>query len=189
LQSKKIIAIGASTGGVAALEELFAGFAPNIPPTVLVIHMPVGFTKLFALRLNEEFPFTIKEAQNRDVLQPGQLLVAPAGRHMKIVSRGGIRAVECFSGPKVQYVIPAADVLFESVARVCGADAVGVILTGMGADGADGLLKMRQKGAVTIGQNKETCAIYGMSKVAKEIGAVQHELPLGQIAQKIMMSL
>ncbi|MCL2617626.1 MAG: CheB methylesterase domain-containing protein [Defluviitaleaceae bacterium] len=182
----KVVAIAASTGGVEALGQVFADLPSNIPPTLLVIHMPPGFTKLFAARFNETYKVTMKEADTGDYLLPGQVLVAPAGRHMKVVSTGGRLTVECFVGEKVRYVIPSADVMFDSVANVLGNRAVGVILTGMGADGADGLLRMRRTGASTIGQNRETSTIYGMPKVAMELGAVEHQLPLDQIAAKIM---
>jgi len=183
---QKVVAIGASTGGVAALEHIFSGLPKAIPPMLLVIHMPVGFTSLLSARFNDMFNFSVKEAQTGDFLTQGQLLIAPSGRHMKLVLDEKRHAVECFVGPKVHHVIPSVDVLFDSVADVMQDKAIGVILTGMGADGADGLLKMRGKGAATIGQDRETCAIYGMSKVAKEMGAVTHELPLHQIAKKIM---
>jgi len=183
---QKLIAIGASTGGVEALEKLLADFPANVAPTIIVIHMPLGFTSLFAKRLDSKLAPTIKEAETGDFLETGVVLIAPAGKHMKLVSRQGKYAVECFVGPKVQSVIPSADVLFESVADLPGLNSVGVILTGLGADGAAGLLKMRNKGAKTIGQDKASCTIYGMPKVAFENGAVQFQLPLDQIASKIL---
>ncbi|MCL2851440.1 MAG: CheB methylesterase domain-containing protein [Defluviitaleaceae bacterium] len=186
MPTRKVIAIGASTGGVEALGQVLSGFPTTIPPVVLVIHMPPGFTKLFATRFNEKFKISVKEAQSGDYLTNGQVLVAPAGKHMKVVIRNSRLAVECYVGEKVQYVIPSADVLFESVANVLREKAVGVIMTGMGADGARGLLMMREHGAATIGQNRETCAIYGMPKVAREMGAVDHEVPLNQIADRIL---
>jgi len=181
----KIIAIGASTGGVEALEQIFSEFPTDIPPVVVVLHMPIGFTKLFATRLNASMAVTIKEAATGDFLQKGVVLIAPAGQHMRVVNKGGRQAVECFNGPKVQSVIPSADILFESIANE-RIRAVGVILTGLGADGADGLLKMRQNGLETIGQDKASSAVYGMPKVAYEKGAVQYQLPLNQIAEKIL---
>jgi len=184
--TRKIIAIAASTGGVEALEQLISSFPATIPPVVLVLHMPPGFTKMFAARLNGKFAVSVKEAQSGDYLELGQILVAPAGKHMQIVSRMGKLAVDCFLGEKINSVMPSADVLFESVADLQRQNAVGVILTGLGGDGAKGLLKMKNQGAPTIGQNKETSAIYGMPKVAKEMGAVQYELPLNRIAEKIL---
>ncbi|MCL2398178.1 MAG: CheB methylesterase domain-containing protein [Defluviitaleaceae bacterium] len=184
--TRKVIAIGASTGGVEALEQVLTKFPTTVPPIVLVIHMPPGFTKLFAARLNKSLKIAVKEAQQEDYLLPGQVLVAPAGKHMKIVNLNGKLAVDCFLGEKVHHVIPSVDVLFESVAKNLQKDAIGVLLTGMGADGARGLLTMRNNGAATIGQDKETSAIYGMPKVAKELGAVDYELPLDQIGNKIL---
>lgn len=182
----KIIAIGASTGGVEALEKVLSRFSADIPPIVLVIHMPLGFTKLFAASFNDKMAFSVKEARTGDNLQWGQALVAPAGEHMEIVNNAGRLSVRCFDGPKVQHVIPSADVLFNSVANIQKSKAIGVILTGMGADGAQGLLNMKQKGALTIGQDKETCAIYGMPKVAMEMGAVMYQLPIDKIGDKII---
>lgn len=184
--TSKIIAIGASTGGVEALEKVLSRFSANIPPIVLVIHMPLGFTKLFAARFNDKMSFAVKEAQTGDNLQNGLALVAPAGEHMEIFNNAGRLSVRCFEGPKVQHVIPSVDVLFNSVANVQKSNAIGAILTGMGADGAQGLLHMRQKGALTIGQDQKTCAIYGMPKVAMEMGAVMHQLPLDKIGDKII---
>ncbi|MCL1844045.1 MAG: CheB methylesterase domain-containing protein [Defluviitaleaceae bacterium] len=181
-----VIAMGASTGGVEALELILAEFPETAPPVVLVIHMPPGFTKLFASRLNATMAVNLKEAETGDCLQQGLVLVAPAGKHMKIVSQNGRFSVECYDGPLVQSVRPSADILFESVAREAGKKAIGVILTGLGADGARGLLKMRQAGARTIGQNKETSAVYGMPKVAMEMGAVEEQVPLEKMAAKIL---
>ena len=186
LGTQKVIAIGASTGGVEALTRLFSKLPPTIPPIVLVIHMPLGFTKIFADRLNDMFEFTVKEANSGDYLQKNQVLIAPAGKHMKVVKRNNKLVVECYIGDKVGFVIPSADVLFESVADVMQKNAIGVIMTGLGADGARGLLAMRKHGAITIGQDKLTSAVYGMPKAAKDLGAVAHEVPLSQIADKII---
>ena len=183
---RKVIAIGASTGGVEALDVLLSRLSVRVPPVVLVLHMPVGFTKLLAARLDGILSVSVKEAESGDFLATGKILIAPAGKHMKVVNLNGRWAVECFVGPKVQSVIPSADVLFESVAETFGANGIGTILTGMGGDGARGLLKMRESGAATIGQDRATSAIYGMPKVAKEMGSVQYELPLDKIADKIM---
>jgi len=184
--ARKVVAIGTSTGGVTALERVLGGLPADIPPILVVIHMPPGFTKLMAQRFDEMYKFSVKEAQTGDIIKQGQVLVAPAGLHMKVVSNQGRPTIECFNGPKMHYVIPAADILYESVAELFGNKAVGVIMTGMGSDGAEGLLKMRKAGAATIGQDRKTCTIYGMSKVAKDRGAVQHEIPLSEIANKIM---
>ncbi|MCL2235200.1 MAG: CheB methylesterase domain-containing protein [Defluviitaleaceae bacterium] len=184
--AQKVIAIGASTGGVEALEVIFSKFPANIPPVVLVLHMPSGFTQILAARFDLKFPFTVKEARNGDEVKPGHVIIGQAGQHMRIVKKGLRYVVETFAGPKVQWSIPSVDVLFESVAEQCKGEAVGVILTGMGGDGARGLLKMREAGAATIGQDEKTCTIYGMPKVAMDMGAVTHQLPLDKIASNIL---
>ncbi|MCL2187406.1 MAG: CheB methylesterase domain-containing protein [Defluviitaleaceae bacterium] len=182
----KIVAIASSTGGTNALETLLKGLPAEIPPMVIVQHMSSGFTKLFAERLNANYRQTVKEAETGDYLMRGQILLAPADRHMRLVRRDGRLAVECFFGQKMHGVMPAADILFESVANLVKAEAVGVVLTGMGADGGRGLMLMRNAGATNIGQNEATCVVYGMPKVAKDLGAIHHELPLDRIADKIM---
>ena len=184
--SQKIIVIGASTGGVAALEELLSGFHAAMPPILIVQHMPPNFTHLFAEKLNTELKLTVKEAESGDRLVPGRVLIAPGGKHMKLVKRGANLCVDCYHGERVQFVMPSADVLFDTVADLVGKNAIGAILTGIGGDGAKGLLKMRNTGARTIGQDKESCEIYGMPKAAFEIGAVEFVLPLNRIANKIM---
>jgi two-component system chemotaxis response regulator CheB len=186
LRERKLIAIASSTGGTNALEEILMRLPADVPPIVLVQHMPSGFTKLFAERLNSKYKQEVLEAQTGDYLQQGRLLMAPADRHMKLIRQQSRLAVECFIGKKIHGVMPAADVLFESVAELVRQNAVGVVLTGMGADGAKGLLQMRNAGADNIGQNEATCVVYGMPKVAKELGAIKYELPLDQIAAKIM---
>lgn len=183
--AQKLIAIGASTGGVEALEQLFSEFPANFPPVLVVIHMPIGFTKMFAARMNATFPIMIKEAENGTPVTNNEILVAPAGKHMILANKNGKYITECFTGKKVNNVIPSVDVLFKSVAARPQLKSVGVILTGLGGDGAEGLLEMQKNGAQTIGQDRATCAIYGMPKVAYEMGAVQHQLPLEKIAKKI----
>ncbi|MCL2498721.1 MAG: CheB methylesterase domain-containing protein [Defluviitaleaceae bacterium] len=183
---QKIVAIASSTGGTSALEVLLAGLPADIPPMVVVQHMTSGFTKLFAERLNANNKQQIREAATGDYLMRGTLLLAPADRHMKMVRREGRLAVECFVGQKLHGVMPAADILFESVAELVKGESIGVVLTGMGADGARGLKAMRAAGAKTIGQDEATCVVYGMPKVAKDIGAVMYELPLDKIAERIM---
>lgn len=187
--SQKVIAIGASTGGVAALTELLSSFPATIPPVLIVLHMPENFTRIFAEKLDLSLKMSVKEAQQGDLVVPGQVLIAPGGKHMKLAKKGGSLITECFVGERVQFVIPSADVLFDSVADLVGRNAIGVILTGIGGDGARGLLKMRQQGAKTIGQDKETSAIYGMPRAAFEMGAVEHVLPLDKIAAKILSLL
>ena len=183
---QKIVAIASSTGGTNALEEIISRLPEDIPPIVVVQHMPSGFTKLFADRLNATYKQDIREAQSGDFLMQGQLLLAPADRHIRIVKKQGRLAVDCFVGNRIHGVMPAADVLFESIANVVKSNAVGVVLTGMGSDGARGLLQMKAVGCKNIGQNKETCVVYGMPKAAMDIGAITYELPLEGIADMIV---
>lgn len=185
----KLIVIGASTGGIVALEAVLNQLPPSAPPVVVAIHLKQGVAKIFADGLNGRLPLDVKEAKSGDTLANGQVLIAPGGKHTRILSRRGMYTVECFSGEKLHGVAPAADILFESAMQVAGPNAIGVILTGIGLDGAAGLLKMRQADAVTIGQDEDTCVVYGMPKVAYNIGAVKHQLPLNQIGKKIVSLL
>jgi len=185
----KVIALGASTGGTEALREVILSFPPNSPGIVIVQHMPPKFTKMYADRLNGESPLDIREAKDGDRIIPGRVLIAPGGFHMRVVRSGGQYKVNCAAGPKVSGHCPSVDVLFESVAKDVGANAVGAILTGMGGDGAEGLLKMRQSGAHTIGQDEETCVIYGMPKVAFQKGAVERQLPLLEIGPTLIRKI
>ena len=180
-----IIAMGASTGGTEAIHQVIKGLKSDIPGIVMVQHMPVGFTAMYAQRLNSECEVEVKEARSGDIVRQGLVLLAPGDKQMRLVKVNGMYQVECRPGPKVSGHCPSVDVLFESVAKVAGRDAIGVLMTGMGRDGAKGLLEMRQKGAVTIGQDEKTCIVYGMPKEAYEIGAVMYQVPLGQIAQKL----
>lgn len=182
----KLIAIASSTGGTTVLESILKSLPQDVPPILIVQHMPSGFTKLFADRLNGFCEMEIKEAASNDYLRRGLVLIAPADYHMALVRQGGKLAVDCYKGQKMHGVMPAADILFESVAGIMKGNAVGVVLTGMGADGAKGLMLMHNNGAKTIGQNKETCVVYGMPKVAKDLGAVDFELPIDKIPEKIM---
>ncbi|MCD7826801.1 MAG: chemotaxis response regulator protein-glutamate methylesterase [Clostridiaceae bacterium] len=181
----KVLAIGASTGGTEAIFDVVKRFHPDIPGTVIVQHMPPGFTKMYADRLNNQCNIVAKEAQDGDLVEPGKVLVAPGDRQMRLVRQGGIYRVEVKKGEKVSGHCPSVDVLFQSVAQAAASDSVGVILTGMGADGAKGLLAMRKAGAKTIGQDEKSCVVYGMPKVAYDIGAVEHQVPLHQISEKI----
>jgi two-component system chemotaxis response regulator CheB len=147
--------------------------------------MPAGFTKMLADRLNDLCPMQVKEAKNGDPLKRGVALIAPADYHMEIQRRSGRLVVKCYVGERIHGVMPAADILFSSVAKVAKSEAVGVILTGMGADGAMGLLKMHEAGAATIGQDRSSSVVYGMPKIARELGALDYSLPLPQIAAKI----
>lgn len=180
-----LVAIGASTGGTEAIFEVVKGFGPDIPGVVIVQHMPPGFTAMYAQRLNNQCRVRVKEAQTGDRVLPGHVLVAPGGdQHMRVVKVNGAYQVECRNGPRVNGHCPSVDVLFESVAKSAKRDAVGIILTGMGGDGAKGLLAMREAGARTIGQDESTCVVYGMPKVAYDIGAVEYQVKLPDIAAR-----
>ena len=180
-----IVAIGASTGGTEAIAAVLKQFGTDIPGVVLVQHMPPGFTQMYARRLNEECRVRVKEAKSGDIVQPGQVLIAPGGdQHMQLVKINGTYQVSLKQAPKVNGHCPSVDVLFESVAKVAGKKAVGIILTGMGGDGAKGLLEMRKAGARTIGQDESTCIVYGMPKVAYDLGAVEYQEKLPEIARR-----
>lgn len=180
-----IVAIGASTGGTEAIFEVVKRFKRDIPGVVIVQHMPPGFTKMYAERLNNQCEVAVKEAQTGDRVLPGQVLIAPGDRHMRLVKVAGAYQVECNGTDRVNGHCPSVEVLFSSVAKVAGRNAVGVILTGMGGDGAKGLLEMRNAGAQTIGQDEASCVVYGMPKVAYDIGAVQYQMTLSAIAGKV----
>ncbi len=181
----KVLAIGASTGGTEAIFEVVKRFQPDIPGTVMVQHMPPGFTKMYADRLNNQCRVTVKEAVDGDTVEQGKVLLAPGDKHMRLKKTGGIYRVEVRAGEKVSGHCPSVDALFQSVAKAAASDAVGVLLTGMGSDGAKGLLEMRRAGAKTIGQDEKSCVVYGMPKVAYDIGAVAYQMPLENIASKV----
>ncbi|MCM8536500.1 MAG: chemotaxis response regulator protein-glutamate methylesterase [Lentisphaeraceae bacterium] len=183
----KVIAIGASTGGTTALKDLLVKMPAGSPGIVIVQHMPPKFTGMFANRLNNECAMMIKEAEHGDQVAPGKVLVAPGGEsHMSIKRIGGFYKVCIQEGPRVNGHVPSVDVLFNSVAEYAGKNAVGVILTGMGKDGAEGLLKMKEAGAKTIGQDEKTCVVYGMPKVAYDIGAVDAQMGINKIPQSLV---
>jgi two-component system, chemotaxis family, protein-glutamate methylesterase/glutaminase len=180
----RVIAIGASTGGVEALLELLSGFPENCPPTVITQHMPPAFTRSFANRLDRLCAPKVQEATDKAKLLPGNVFLAPGGlEHLEVSSDLRCRLK---SGERVNGHCPSVDVLFESVSRSCKGQAVGVILTGMGKDGAAGLLSMRKAGAKTFGQNESSCIVYGMPKAAFEVGAVEKQLPLDLLAAAII---
>lgn len=184
-KSNLIVAIGASTGGTEATFEVVKDYNVDIPGIVCVQHMPPGFTEMYAKRLNDQCRIQVKEAETGDRVLPGHMLIAPGGdRHMRLVKVNGGYQVEVKAGPRVNGHCPSVDVLFESVAKAAGPDAVGIILTGMGGDGAKGLLAMRKAGARTIGQDESTCVVYGMPKVAYDLGAVEHQDKLTDIAKR-----
>lgn len=184
--SRKIIGIGASTGGVEALISVLTKFPVNCPPTVITQHMPAAFTRSFAERLNRLCVPQVKEAEDGDRLEIGRIYLAPGGeRHMEVSNPMAPRCI-LVEGAPVNGHRPSVDVLFDSIVRTAGAKAVGVLLTGMGRDGAAGLLRMRQAGCQTIGQNEKTCVVYGMPRVAHEIGGVGQQLPLNSIGEEIL---
>lgn len=184
-----LIAIGASTGGTEAILEVLRQFPANMPGVVITQHMPPGFTSMYAERLNRLCKMEVKEAQSGDRVRPGLALLAPGGLQMKVVRLGNGYAVNCVPGEKVSGHCPSVDVLFDSVAAVVKNNAIGVILTGMGADGAAGMLRMRKNGAYTIGQDRETCVVYGMPMEAHKIGGVCQQAPLQSIAQAVINRL
>ena len=180
-----IVAIGASTGGPEATINVLKQFGTDIPGVVLVQHMPAGFTEMYAKRLDDECRVRVREARTGDVVEPGQVLIAPAGdSHMQLVKAGGTYKVVMKKMPKVNGHCPSVDVLFHSVAETAGSRAIGIILTGMGGDGAKGLLAMRNKGAHTIGQDESTCVVYGMPRVAYDLGAVEYQEKISDIARR-----
>lgn len=178
-----LIAIGASTGGTEAIYSILSSLPPTIPGIVIVQHIPPVFSRMFAERLDNQTALHVKEAETGDYVDPGKVLIAPGDKHMRIKKVGKRYQVECFQGEKVNGHCPSVDVLFESVAKAAGACAVGVLLTGMGYDGAKGLLAMRRQGARTIGQDEASSVVYGMPKVAYDLGAVETQTALGQIPQ------
>ena len=184
--TNKLIAIGSSTGGTRALEAVITQLPPNLPGIVIVQHMPPVFTKSFADRLNTISNVRVKEAEDGDHVSQGTVLIAPGNYHMLVEKNGAKYYTRIKQGPPVHHQRPSVDVLFHSVAKAVGVNAMGVILTGMGADGAKGLLAMKESGAHTIGQNEETCVVYGMPREAAKIGAVTDVLPLQSIAGAIV---
>jgi len=180
-----LVAIGASTGGTEAIFSVVKDYGTDIPGIVVVQHMPPGFTSMYAKRLNDQCRIQVKEAETGDRVMPGCMLLAPGGdRQMRLIKVNGVYQVEVKPGPRVNGHCPSVDVLFESVAKAAGANAVGIILTGMGGDGAKGLLSMRKAGARTIGQDESTCVVYGMPKVAYDLGAVEYQDKLSDIAKR-----
>jgi two-component system chemotaxis response regulator CheB len=185
----KVVAIGASTGGTRAIETVLRSLPATTPGTVIVQHMPENFTSSFAARLNETCAMEVREAKDQDRVVPGVALVAPGNRHMLLERSGAVYLVRVKDGPRVHYQRPSVDVLFQSVARNAGRNAVGVILTGMGADGACGLLEMHQQGASTIAQDEESCVVFGMPKEAIKLGGVDEIVALPRVAQSIVNAL
>ncbi len=182
----KIVAVGSSTGGVEALRELICALPADGPPVLVAQHMPPAFTERFAERLDGLSAMSVCEASNRARVMPGHAYIAPGDKHLKLSRSGAYYNCILSDEGLVSGHRPSVDVLFESVATAAGSNAIGVMLTGMGKDGAKGMLQMREAGAMTFGQDEKTCLIYGMPKAAKEIGAVQKELPLGKLAAAVL---
>jgi len=180
----KVIAVGASTGGVEAIKKVLTQMPQNAPGIVLVQHMPAQFTSSFAQRLNALCQMHVKEAENGDSVLAGQVLIAPGNFHMLLKRSGAGYYVEVKTGPLVHYQRPAVDVLFKTVAKYAGANALGIILTGMGKDGAAGLLDMKKAGAVTIAQDENSCVVFGMPKEAIKMNAVDYIQDIHTIAHK-----
>lgn len=186
VNNNKIIALGASTGGTDALQAVVQDLPANTPGIIIVQHMPAGFTKMYAERLNRICKMKVKEAQDKDRVVPGQIIVAAGEYHLRLCKDTRGYYISSQMGEKVSGHCPSVDVMFDSVATVAGANAIGAILTGMGSDGAKGLLKMRQAGSFTIGQDKDSCVVYGMPMVAFNIGAVCQQASLDKIPQLIL---
>jgi two-component system chemotaxis response regulator CheB len=184
--TNKIVAIGASTGGTEALREVLEAFPANAPGTIIVQHMPEHFTRSYADRLNKLCAVEVREAKDNDAVIPGVVLIAPGNHHMLLQRSGARYFVQIKDGPLVFHQRPSVEIMFESVAKYAGANAVGAILTGMGKDGATGLLSMKQAGAVTFAQDEASCVVFGMPREAINVGAVDHIVPLNQMAEKIM---
>ena len=184
-----IIAIGTSTGGTQALETVLKALPADSPGIVIVQHMPEKFTATFAERLNSLCRIEVREAKNGDRVKAGLALLAPGGKHMLLRRTGAQYYVEVMDGPLVNRHRPSVDVLFRSVAKCAGANALGVIMTGMGDDGAAGLLEMRKAGARTVAQDEASCVVYGMPKEAVKRGGVEKTVPLTAIGREIMQQL
>lgn len=183
--TERLVAIGTSTGGTVALETVLAALPRVSPGIVIVQHMPAGFTKMFAERLNGICNIAVEEARDGQRVLPGLALIAPGGFHMSLVRSGAQYHVEVRDGPPVNRHKPSVDVLFRSVARHAGRNAMGVIMTGMGDDGARGLKEMHEAGSFTVAQDEATCVVYGMPREAVALGAADRVLPLSQIADSI----
>jgi len=180
-----VIAIGASTGGTEAIREVLTAMPANMPGIVIVQHIPPVFSLAFANRLNDLCKLRVKEAADGDRVTSGLVLIAPGNFHMTLVKAGGEYRVSIQDGPRVCYQRPSVDVLFESVANVAKSDAIGAILTGMGSDGAQGLLRMKRAGARTIAQDEASCVVFGMPREAIRMGGVDRVLPLNRVAAEL----
>jgi len=182
----KVIAIGASTGGTVALTKMINSFPPDIPGTVIVQHMPPVFTRMFAENLDKSSKVDVKEAENGDRIVTGRVLIAPGDSHMRVFRSGGHYLVECKPGKKVNGHCPSVDVLFDSISKNVGNNALGVILTGMGRDGADGMLEMKRTGARTLAQDEATSVVFGMPAEAFKNGGAERLVPIHQMTHTIL---
>ncbi len=185
----KVVAIGASTGGTEALKDLLSSLPPDFPGVVMVQHMPEAFTRPFSERLNSLCRIRVQEARDGDRILPGHALLAPGGHQMQVIRRGMEYAVKVYRGERVNRHLPSVDVLFSSCAKQLGKNAIGVLLTGMGADGAKGMLEMKVAEAHTIAQDEATCVVFGMPREAILLGAVDQVLPLGRISNALLHRL
>lgn len=184
--ARKVVAIGASTGGTQALQQVLMALPKEAPGIAIVQHMPEGFTASFARRLDHACAVEVKEAKDGDELSPGRVLIAPGNRHLLVRRSGSRYRAEVTDGPLVTGHRPSVDLLFQSFARAAGAGAVGVLLTGMGSDGARGLLEMRKAGASTVAQDEASCVVYGMPREAVALGAAERVSPLSRVAETIL---
>lgn len=184
--TEKILALGTSTGGTQALEAILTTLPVGCPGLVIVQHMPERFTAAFAQRLNQLSQIEVKEAQSGDRVMPGRALIAPGGKHLLLKRNGAQYQVDVVDGPLVSLHKPSVDVLFRSVAKFAGRNAVGVIMTGMGDDGANGLLEMRKAGAFTLAQSEESCVVFGMPKEAIKRGAARKVVDLSHIPNEML---
>jgi two-component system chemotaxis response regulator CheB len=184
--AEKVVVMGASTGGTQALQQVLMALPKTAPGIAVVQHMPEGFTRSFAQRLNQLCSVEVKEAEDQDALVPGRVLIAPGNRHLLIRRSGSRYRVEVKNGPLVSGHRPSVDLLFKSAARYAGRNAIGVILTGMGKDGARGLLEMKRAGASTIAQDEASCVVFGMPREAISLGAVDLVAPLPRVAGAIL---
>ncbi len=185
----KVIAIGASTGGTVALRQMIQEFPANMPGTVVVQHMPPNFTRLFAEKLNEIADVEVKEAETGDRVLTGRVLIAEGGKHLQVMRSGGNYLAKCRNGEKVNGHCPSVEVLFDSIAKSVGSNAIGVMLTGMGRDGADAMLGMKKEGARTFAQDKESSVVFGMPKEAYECGGAERLVNLNNMTSVVIKTL
>jgi len=186
LGTEKIMAIGASTGGTEAIKAVLLQMPVNAPGIVIAQHMPAGFTRSFAERLNKLVRLSVVEARGEERILPGHVFIAPGDRHLTVVRSGSDYLTRLSDAPPRNRHCPSVDVLFESVADICGKNALGVLLTGMGKDGAQGLLQMHKKGSFTLAQDEQSCVVYGMPKEAVAVGAVDQVKSLNDLADAMM---